>query len=206
MIQDIIKIKQQVNFDEINIICYDQLKLMNMGENDTHGYQIFTPRFIVEDMVKIISVDIVDFTKNILEPTSGDGAFTTHILKLRLEKALEYDNFELASLQALSTIYSIEMDKELLEHQRNNIYTIICRFIQDNNINVSKQYFELVKCIISTNFMWAMFNSQNETLGLWVEVAYKMPEAEKGNFISLDMPVWIINNKGISLHYEEVEL
>lgn len=205
MIQNIIKIKQQVNFNEINIICYDRLKLMNMGENDTHGYQIFTPRFIVEDMVKSIGKDIVDFTKNILEPTSGDGAFTTHILKLRLEKALEYDNFEIVSLQALSTIYSIEMDQALLEKQRNNIYTVICHFIQDNNINVSQDYLDLVKCIIKTNFMWAMFNSQNETLGLWVEVAYKMPEAEKGNFISLEMPVWIINDKEISLHYEEVE-
>ena len=104
-----------------SIQCFDSIHLASMGHNDTEGYQIFTPEFIVKDMCAAIGDDIFDFSKNVLEPTSGDGAFTVYILLRRLEKALKGGNFELDSLRALSTIYSIEMDKELIEKQRNNI-------------------------------------------------------------------------------------
>ena len=89
-----------------------------MGSNDTEGYQIFTPKFIVEQMVSAIGDDVLDFTKTILEPTSGVGAFTTYILFKHMETIKS--NYEIEILKALSTIYSIEMDKDLIEKQRNN--------------------------------------------------------------------------------------
>ena len=63
---------------------FDSLKLASMGHNDTEGYQIFTPDFIVRDMCAVVGNDIFDSSKNVLEPTSGDGAFTTYILQKRL--------------------------------------------------------------------------------------------------------------------------
>lgn len=193
-------------FDQIH--RFDSLKLASMGHNDTEGYQIFTPRFIVEDMCAAIGDDIFDSSKNVLEPTSGDGAFTVYIFTKRLEKALQSDNFELNSYKALSTIYSMEMDNEIIEIQRNNILTAVALFIENHHIQVNNLYFEILKCIITKNFMWAMFNSNNPIDGLLLgtEVAYKMPAAEKGNFKSLDMPVWDINNDDITFHMEGVEL
>jgi len=88
------------------IEAYDSLKLASLGSNDTEGYQVFTPEFIVKQMTEAVGPDILDFSKTVLEPTSGDGAFTTCILKKRLETIS--DNFEIESLKALSTIYSIE--------------------------------------------------------------------------------------------------
>ena len=69
------------------IILLDKICLSSMGHNDVEGYQIFTPEFIVKDMCNAIGEDILDFSKNILEPTSGDGAFTVYILlrRFRLE-------------------------------------------------------------------------------------------------------------------------
>ena len=152
-----------------------------------------------------IGKDIFDISKNILEPTSGDGAFTTYILEKRLEK-IDRSNFEIESLKALSTIYSIEMDQQLIIKQRNNIYTVICNFINTNSISISDGYYDLVKCIITSNFIWAMFNSDNPNDGFLVEVAYKMPQATKSNLKSIDMPVWNISDTDISLLYEEVEV
>ena len=191
-----------------SIQCFDSIHLASMGHNDTEGYQIFTPEFIVKDMCAAIGDDIFDFSKNVLEPTSGDGAFTVYILLRRLEKALKGDNFELDSLRALSTIYSIEMDKELIEKQRNNILTVITLFLKDHKIEVSDGYFDVFKCIIVKNFIWAMFNSDSPIdAGLFgTEVAYDMPKAEKNIFEPLDMPVWNISESNITVHEEGVEI
>ena len=188
-----------------SIKAFDSLQLASMGHNDTEGYQIFTPDFIVKDMCQAIGPDIFDSSKTVLEPTSGDGAFTTYILQKRLEKI--NDNFEVESLKALSTIYSIEMDKELIEKQRNNIFTVVKSFVETRKIEVSPSYFDILKCIIVRNFMWAMSNTyRDEGLLLGIDVAYKMPEAEKGNLKPLDMPVWEISEKEINVHEEGVDL
>ena len=159
-----------------------------MGSNDTEGYQIFTPKFIVEQMVSAIGDDVLDFTKTILEPTSGVGAFTTYILFKHMETIKS--NYEIEILKALSTIYSIEMDKELIEKQRNNIFSVIHNFIKEKEIEVDESFFEAVKCVIIKNFIWAMFNSNNPIdLGLLgMEVAYKMPDAGKDNLKPLSFP------------------
>jgi hypothetical protein len=204
------QIKARFKKDQLStfdsIVLYESLHLASMGHNDIEGYQIFTPDFIVKDMCSEIGKDVFDFNKTILEPTSGDGAFTTYILQKRLEKIK--DNFEIESLRALSTIYSIEMDKELIEKQRNNIFTLVKLFIFNKKINVDDSYFDILKCIITTNFLWAMFNSDKEIdVGLFgTEVAYKMPDAEKGKLKPLDMPVWEIREDFVDYHEEGVDL
>jgi len=195
---------QLKTFDSIS--AFDSLHLSSMGHNDTEGYQVFTPEFIVKDMCAAIGEDILDFSKNVLEPTSGDGAFTVYIFQKRLETIK--DNFEFNSFKALSTIYSVEMDKELIEKQRNNILTAVKLFVESNHIVVNDLYFDILKCIITTNFIWAMFNSDNPIdVGLFgTEVIYKMPNAEKQDYKSLDFPVWDISETDIDYHEEGVDL
>lgn len=185
-----------------------EIKLASLGSNDVEGYQVFTPEFIVKKMTDAVGKDSLDFNKTVLEPTSGDGAFTVYILQKRLEKAAKDDDFGIASLKALSTIYSIEMDKELIEKQRDNVFTLIKQFVEKNGIEVGNGYLDLVKTIIVTNFMWAMFNSDEVNCGLLgVQVAYAMPNAEKKqqSGVYMQMPVWSIKPSGIALSYEEVE-
>ena len=50
-----------------SIQCFESIHLASMGHNDTEGYQIFTPEFIVKDMCAAIGDDILDFSKNVLE-------------------------------------------------------------------------------------------------------------------------------------------
>ena len=187
------------------IVEYESLNLASSGNNDTEGYQIFTPDFVVKDMCQSVGREILDFTKTILEPTSGDGAFTTYIYQKRLNEIK--NNFEIESLRALSTIYSIEMDKELIEKQRNNIFTLINIFIKKNGVEVDPSFFEIVKCIICKNFIWGMFNTErSDGLLLGVDIAYRMPEAEKGKLVAIDMPVWEISETNIDVHDEGVDL
>ena len=100
------------------------------------------------------------------------------------------------------------MDKELIEKQRNNILTLVKNFVRDNKIEVNDLYFDILKCIITTNFIWAMFNSDNPIdVGLFgTEVIYKMPNAEKQDYKPLDFPVWDITETNIDYHEEGVDL
>ncbi len=178
------------------------------GANIDENYQIFTPEFIVRDMVNAIGVDEVsNVERTILEPTSGDGAFTTYILKLRMEKALENkDTFIANLLRAISTIYSVEMDQQLILKQRCNIYTLIYLFCKEHSVEIPSGIDTLIKYMICTNFIWGMTNIENPIYNIFsTEVVYKMPVNNK-NYEAIKFPVWdITDDLKISLHYEEAE-
>lgn len=148
----------QEEFDEIiDINGYPDLT--NGGLNDTEGFQIFTPEFVVNDMIKLIGKDYIsDIHKTILEPSSGDGAFTVRILELRLKKIAQNENYLHKSLIALSTIYSIEMDENLIKKQRNNIFSLLIYTAKNHKIAISDQYVSIAKTIILTNFIWGETN------------------------------------------------
>jgi len=201
-------IHSRFNKEQLNafnaITCFDCLHLATLGYNDREGFQIFTPEFIVKQMTDAIGDDLLDFSKTVLEPTSGDGAFTTYILQKRLETIKE--NFEIESLKALSTIYSIEMDNELIILQRNNILTLLKNYIKEHNLIVDYSYYDMAKCIITLNFVWAMFNYNSPIGGFLVDVAYKMPNAEKKAFKPINFAVWNIADNNITVKDEGVDI
>lgn len=186
---------------EESLTRLDKVIYMDHGESDEEGYQIFTPDFIVEGMVDAIGKKkVLDFTKTILEPTSGDGAFTCRILLMRLKKIKS--NHAAESLRALSTIYSIEMDEGLIKKQRNNIYTIMCDFADKHKITDDK-YFICLKDIIMTNFVWGMTNTDPSSYA----VAYKMPCDPDGGLLwneAVAFYSWQINDDLTYTKKEEV--
>lgn len=152
--------------DTLKLIDYEMYPFLDKnGQNDNNGFQIFTPQFIVDDMIKLIGMDyITNIYKKILEPTSGDGAFTVRILEHRLNKILieNPQDYLVNSLTALSNIYSIEMDKELLIKQRNNIYTMLNFIAKENDILLPNQYKVTAEAIIKDNFVWGESNIRKE--------------------------------------------
>ncbi|MCF7932015.1 MAG: hypothetical protein K9K93_02490 [Acholeplasmataceae bacterium] len=137
----------------------NELRLADGGSDDRDGFQVFTPNFIVNDMLGLIGNEyIFDLSQTILEPTSGDGAFTVKILQNRLKLLIADETYELKSLQAVSTIYSIEMDPKLIETQRSNIYTVMMQHARMHSVKISQGYRHLAKTIIMTNFMWGLTN------------------------------------------------
>ena len=192
-----------------SIIFLDNVSLKVCGHNDSlDNFQIFTPRFIVDDMLK--SVGLENITNNnytILEPTSGDGAFTCRILELRLDciDNSSSDLFE-SVLKCLATIYSIEIDKELIFEQRNNIYTITINYLKDKGRTLTEVEDSLLRFLILSNFMWGQTNIIQPPTLIVCDVAYKMPEADKKRYISLQFPVWKFSQNRVSLHYETPEI
>ena len=145
---------EQDSFEQI--IDYGKYpNLADIGANDQEGYQIFTPDFIVKDMIKLIGNDnVANINATVLEPTSGDGAFTVRILELRLKRLLKDKDYFKKSLIALSNIFSIEMDEELIKKQRNNIFTLLMLYANKEGGKITLDYVTLAKKIILTNFIW----------------------------------------------------
>ena len=204
------KISQLVETDkEINSACkkiayLDKVILKDSNDNDElDNFQVFTPKFIVDSMIYSIGKkEVINNENTILEPTSGDGAFTCRILELRLKNNLKNkDSFLIESLKSLSTIYSIELDKKLIERQRNNIYSIFINFLKKNSFDVDYAFYDTLKLIVETNFIWGMTNISG-SIGILLNAAYKMPQAQE----PIEFPVWNINKENISLHYEAPEI
>ena len=180
------------------------------GEEDENGFQVFTPGFIVDGMIKGIGEDkIADIRTTILEPTSGDGAFTGRIVDLRLKRLFaDKDSYRRDSLRAISTIYSIEMDETLIRRQRNNVFSVFMAYARRAGLDGDEAYVSLAKEIIARNFFWAMTQMDNEFIPWFVpDVAYPMPAANGGKTAPLRFPVWTIQDDlTYDFHEEDVEI
>ena len=145
--------KEQKALDTITYLK-NGLDLKSKGSVDVEGYQIFTPDFIVKKMIDMIDSNVINsFEKTILEPTSGDGAFLVEIIKKRFNSIKNDSDFLLLSLNALSTIFSIELDTDLMNQQRNNIYTLVIDYINKRKIKMNTNYDFSLKRIILNNFI-----------------------------------------------------
>lgn len=191
-----------------------KLDLRTNGDNDDlDNFQIFTPRFIVDGIMNGIGEDnICDLSKRILEPTSGDGAFTCRMLELRLGRINELDSRDIfvKVLRSISTIYSIEMDKNLLDRQRNSMYTLTLDYLSPKGIVLSFAEDALLRLMIYENIIWAMTNYDKTQIGILCDVAFEMPKVGKTtkNFhnISIKFPVWKCSPNKISLPFETPEV
>ncbi|ALA30953.1 class I SAM-dependent methyltransferase [Mycoplasmoides pneumoniae] len=128
--------------------------LLDEGIHNEDNFQIFTSQKIVADMIKMVGVkEMKNVHTTVLEPTSGDGAFTCAILDLRLKNIKKSDSFLKEALTGLSTIYSVEIDEELVWLQRNNLYSIFLAFLKKHGI-FNEELSLLVKKILMINVSW----------------------------------------------------
>jgi hypothetical protein len=201
----------EITQKDIDSIVYNENRpnLKTQGNTDPDGFQIFTPQFIVKGMVKLIDSKIInDLNKTILEPTSGDGAFTCFILQTRLKSLNIRINILAQILRSIATIYSIEMDEYLVKEQRNNLFSIIIKFLKEKDIIFSDDFIEKVKRILLSNVIWGQTNIDNtikfadDVLGWYI----KNNNAIKNSKNKIQFTKWFIdNNLNIEYKLEDVE-
>lgn len=160
--------KEIVNND--GTISYN-VELAEYGKNNT---QIFTRKQDIDIMIDSIGREnILKPETTILEPTSGDGAFTVRILQYRLEgirnAAKTANDYILQSLQALSTIYAIEYEADTVFVQRCNLYTTMRLSYEefwkslnpDKEVEYDKNWDDLTRKILFDNIIWGTFAATN---------------------------------------------
>ncbi len=93
-----------------------------------HG-EVFTPEFIVEDMLNLVKQETERIDSRFLEPACGHGNFLIKILERKLEvverkyKKSQFD-YERNALIAVSSIYGIELLDDNVQEARKRLYNL----------------------------------------------------------------------------------
>ena len=91
-----------------------------------HG-EVFTPDFIVEDMLNLVKHETERIDSRFLESACGDGNFIIKVLEKKLEvvekkyKKNQFD-YERNALIAVSSIYGIELLEDNIQEARKRLY------------------------------------------------------------------------------------
>ena len=123
-----------------------------------HG-EVFTPDFIVEDMLNLVKHETERIDSRFLESACGDGNFLIKILERKLkivEKQYKRNQFdyERNSLIAVSSIYGIELLDDNVEEAQKRLYNLFLKEykrIYKNKIN--QLLLENIKYVLSKNIV-----------------------------------------------------
>lgn len=110
----------------------------------------FTPPEVIEMLFKDIPQDLyIDFSKTFCDPCAGIG----NILQYVLSKRIKYCKSEDDILNALSTLYGVELMDDNLEELRERLYNIIKDNIDDISDDLNSKIWE----ILNTNLVCSDF-------------------------------------------------
>jgi hypothetical protein len=140
-----------------------------------HG-EVFTPSWMVEKMLNIDEIKKCcdNLTTIFLEPSAGEGAFLTAILRRKLymianNYSTNINQFENFSLYALSTLYGIELLDDNVQMCVMNLYQEYyehyLNIAQKFNVRLKNKVLNSAKCIIKSNIRQGNFLTQLTTNG-----------------------------------------
>lgn len=140
-----------------------------------HG-EVFTPTEIVDAMVTLPGLKdfITQVSTTVLEPSVGEGAFLTNILKRRLqllstqfpEDLVRFENY---ALLAISSLYGIELLEDNVKKCVMNLYLTFVDFYKDFAAKLNKspknEVLESASTIIAINIVQGDFLKHKKSDG-----------------------------------------
>lgn len=124
-----------------------------------HG-EVFTPDFIVHDMLNLVKNETERIDSRFLEPACGDGNFLAPILEKKLNivkkkySRLQID-YERNALIALASIYGIELLKDNVQKCRERLFNIFLAYYKDKyKKKIKGSYLKSAKFILERNILW----------------------------------------------------
>jgi hypothetical protein len=120
----------------------------------SHG-EVFTPRWLVENMLNLVKDESYRIDSRFLEPACGSGNFLVSLLQRKLSKVIEKygkNEFEKKhyALFALMSIYGIELLQDNLNECRANLIEVFEEFFGSE---MSEDLRDAAKYVISQNIV-----------------------------------------------------
>ncbi|MDR0846792.1 MAG: hypothetical protein LBN08_04705 [Lactobacillales bacterium] len=121
-----------------------------------HG-EVFTPEFIVQDMLKLVEQETLRIDSRFLEPACGDGNFLDAILSKKLEvcesrNKNDLEGYERDSFLAMTSIYGIDLLEDNVAECRNRLYeTWFSRYKKKSRGEWDENVVEAVKHVLRLN-------------------------------------------------------
>lgn len=162
-----------------------------------HG-EVFTPDFIVNDMINLVKQESERIDSRFLEPACGTGNFLVEILRRKLEivknryKNSQFD-FERNTVLAVSSLYGVDILEDNLEECRLNLFNLFENYY--NKLfkkNVNEDYKKSVKYILDKNILLGNAlnlknpnNNQPIVFSEWSAVNHKLIKRRDFQFADL---------------------
>ena len=119
-----------------------------------HG-EVFTPDWMVEDMLNLVKEETERIESRFLEPACGDGNFLVPILRRKLAVVLnrygksDFDKSHF-SLYALMSIYGIEILEDNVQDCRANILNV---FAQTLKLDSTSDLYRAARAVLEVNIV-----------------------------------------------------
>ena len=170
-------------------VNYEQIKSKERVNN--HG-EVLTPEWLVKDMLDLLPRSVSQIESRYLETSVGEGAFLVEILyrKLNLVFTTFNENLEreFFTVVALCNIYGLELLRDNVEITKTRLEMVIKDFFIDKyNIEVSENFFDVIKKILDINII----NMDS--------MRFKVPMFDENNKILLDSNGEIVYNNELAL-------
>ena len=113
--------------------------------------EVYTAEKDVNDMLDLVNNEAIRIDSRFLEPACGDGNFLIQILKRKLRiiekkyktSQVEYERY---SVQAISSLYGIDILKDNVENCRNRLSVFLLKNYENTfkeNMNIKNKNFSL---------------------------------------------------------------
>ena len=164
-------------------------KLIKSKERVQKHGEVFTPDWMVKKMLAEpgIQMKLHDIHATFLEPSAGEGAFLTEILRQKLayvNKNVPYtfknlnkiNNWKRATLWALMSVYGIELLEDNLKSARNamlEVFSINYRHVVKRSLKIDSELYKSAKLVIELNIVqgntltWKNLQDKPITFAKW---------------------------------------
>ena len=123
-----------------------------------HG-EVFTPDFIVDDMLDLVKNETENIESRFLEPACGDGNFLIKVLERKLDvvkrvyKKSQFD-YERNALVAISNIYGVELLDDNVELAQKRLYNFFLDYYQKlYKKKINDDFLKSIKYILDRNIL-----------------------------------------------------
>lgn len=116
------------------------MSLIKSKQRVTDHGEVFTPAWLVEDMLNLVKDEAERIDSRFLEPACGSGNFLTQVLRRKLTTVKhkygksDFENGHFA-LYALMSIYGIELLADNIAECRSNLLDIVADYLSVNDDN-----------------------------------------------------------------------
>lgn len=149
-----------------------------------HG-EVYTPEWLVKDMLNLIPKDATKIQSRYLENSAGEGAFLVEIafrkLKLVFQTYHLLHDREFYTLVAISNIYGLELLKDNVEIIKIKMKTLVIKFFNENGIlEINSRFIKSLNLILDANIIHV--NSLNYKIPL-VNIRNEIMKSKDGTIL-----------------------
>lgn len=133
--------------------------------------EVFTPEWLVEEMLNSIPEKVISPEARSLEPSCGNGNFLVEIVARKLQQikiSSESNEMVYQAFKCLASTYGVDISESNVLETRSRLKELIFGFLQSYKIQVIDEKFKsIIDYVLSKNILHADFLKNAESLEIF---------------------------------------